>query len=163
MKRLIVVLLAIAACAPLWAQEREPLAGLGPRLPAGTWWENPRVVEALQLTAEQQGQIADLVYQHALKMVDLKATVEKSELELKARVDRSELDASAVRAAFGTFQGARAALETERFEMLLGVRQLLSPQQWQALQGLRREVAAERRTERGESRRPPLGPRSPQR
>jgi Spy/CpxP family protein refolding chaperone len=76
-------------------------------------------------------------------MIDLKATLEKAELELKDRVDRSEIVVDQVRASFRSFQAARVALESERFEMLLAVRQQLSPEQWDALQALHREVRRE--------------------
>jgi Spy/CpxP family protein refolding chaperone len=159
MKPVIIGLLAVAivvAWAPLGAQEPGRVDGGAPRLPPGKWWENPRLVERVQLTAEQQGKISELVYQHALSMVDLKAAVDKAELELADRVDRSEIDPARVRSAFAAFQAARAALQKERFEMLLAVRQLLSPQQWQELQRIHQELArrraeqaAPRRTQRG--------------
>jgi Spy/CpxP family protein refolding chaperone len=140
MKRLILGLLVVAAVAPALAQGGPPLEGPEMRLPPGTWWENPRVVEQVKLTPEQQAAIADLVYDHARTMIDLKAAVEKAELELKVRVDRSDLVPDQVRAAFRAFQAARSALENERFEMLLGVRLQLSPEQWDELQALHREV-----------------------
>jgi Spy/CpxP family protein refolding chaperone len=109
------------------------------KLPPGKWWENPRVVERVKLTAEQQAAISDLVYQHARAMIDLKAEVEKAELELRDRVDRHDLVPDQVRTAFKVFQAARAALESERFEMLLAVRLQLSPEQWDELQTLHRD------------------------
>jgi Spy/CpxP family protein refolding chaperone len=139
MRRLILGLLVVAAAVPALAQEGPRLEGPEMRLPPGKWWENPRVVERVGLTDAQQRAIADSVYDHALKMIDLKATLEKAELELRDRVDRSEIVADQVRASFRSFQAARAALESERFEMLLAVRQQLSPEQWNELQALHRE------------------------
>lgn len=140
MKRLILGLLILAVAAPVLAQDGPRLEGPEMRLPPGKWWENPRVVERVRLTAEQQTAIADLVYEHALEMIDLKAALEKAELELKTRVDRRQIEPDRVRASFRAFQAARMALESERFEMLLGVRQLLGPEQWDELQALHREV-----------------------
>jgi len=140
MKRLILGLLVVVAAAPALAQEGPRLEGPEMRLPPGKWWENPRVVERVGLTTVQQRAIADLVYDHALKMIDLKAALEKAELELKDRVDRREIAPDQVRASFRAFQAARVALESERFEMLLAVRLQLDPAQWDELQALHREV-----------------------
>ena len=108
-------------------------------LPPGSWWENERLVERIGLAPQQQEAIGELVYDHALRMIDLTAEVKRAEFELEARVRRDELDAEAVRAAFRGFQEARRALETERFEMLLAVRQVLTTRQWELLQSMRRE------------------------
>ncbi len=106
-------------------------------LPPGTWWENPRLVDHLQLTKEQRENISDLVYQHAHRMIDLNAAVERAKLALEKQVDQNGLDPDAVRQAFSTFQKARHMLENERFEMFLAVRQILAPDQWERLVGLR--------------------------
>ncbi len=106
-------------------------------LPPGKWWEIPRLVEHIQLTKEQQEHIGDLVYQSAQRMIDLNAGVQRTKLTLEKEVDRTNFDPDAVRAAFATFQKARHQLENERFEMLLSVRQVLTPEQWGRLAGLR--------------------------
>lgn len=118
-------------------------------LPAGRWWEIPRLVEYVGISNEQQERIGELVYLHAERMIDLNAEVERSKLALQRQVDRDELDPDAVRAAFRAFQSARQALELERFEMLLAVRQILSPEQWSRLTGLRDRI------DEGRNRRPP--------
>jgi Spy/CpxP family protein refolding chaperone len=136
-------------------------------LPHGEWWKNERVVQRIGLTAEQQGAIGDLVYAHALRMIDLNAELRKAELALAELVRRSPLDPSEVRKAFGVFQTARRRLETERFEMLLAVRQQLTDAQWGELVEIRRQLERLREGWRPETRgpgsRPPGagGPREP--
>ena len=126
-------------------------------LPPGKWWETPRLVEYIQLTPEQRTQIGDLVYNHAQRMIDLNAGVERTKLALQRQVDLDELDPNAVRKAFSAFQDARRRLEDDRFEMLLAVRQLLTREQWDRLVGLRErlEQSRQRRARPGE----PPGPR----
>jgi Spy/CpxP family protein refolding chaperone len=133
-------------------------------LPPGTWWENPRLVDYIRLTKEQQERIGDLVYRHAQRMIDLNAGVEKAKLALENQVDQSELDPEAVRNSFAAFQKARHMLESERFEMLLSVRQILAPEQWERLTGLRERLdqSRQRQARPGgypgrQDRRPPPG------
>jgi Spy/CpxP family protein refolding chaperone len=129
-------------------------------LPHGKWWENERVVQRIGLTSAQRTAIGELVYQHALRMIDLNAEVKKAELELGDLVDRDEVDPTAVRRAFGSFQAARNKLENERFEMLLAVRGTLTVEQWRSLLEIRRLLERMRENRRpGDG--PPGMPRSP--
>ena len=121
-------------------------------LPHGKWWENERVVQRIGLTEEQQSAISDLVYQHALKMIDLNAGLKKAEFELGDLVDRDDFDPTAVRKSFGAFQAAKDKLENERFEMLLAVRGELTSDQWRSLLEIRRHLEQMR-----ENRRPGTG------
>lgn len=145
--------LLLAASGTVWARDF--------RLPPGKWWENPTVVERIKLSDEQQAAIRDKVFDHALRMVDLKAQVERRELELADRVERSSFDPGQVRSAFQALQTARQRLETEHFELVIAIRQLLSPEQWQGLLNLHDEVRAQRPDRPREDLPPgedPLGP-----
>jgi len=127
---------ALAAAGPLAAQDLE--------LPPGRWWEDQRLVGRLGLSDEQQARVREAVYEHARRMIDLKAAVERAGLDLAEVVRRDELDAGAVRAAFAAFQASRGKLEDERFEMLLAVREVLSAEQWRTMQDLRRRFQGPR-------------------
>lgn len=137
-----------------------PAVATGFDLPPGTWWEDRRIADHLGLTAEQQAAIRDHVYHHARRMVDLNAAVKKTELDLRQAVGDPDFDPDTVRAAFVAFQTARQRLEAERFEMLLGVRQQLTADQWERLQEARRRLEQIRRNRspglRGD--RPPRDP-----
>lgn len=126
-------------------------------LPPGKWWENERLIRHISLTEEQREQIDGLVYEHAHRMIDLNADVKRAELELANLVGQSEFDADQVRAAFASFQAARANLEQQRFEMLLSVRGVLTAEQWRRIQELRNELRRRQMSsERGQQRgRPP--------
>jgi len=129
-------------------------------LPPGKWWENERVVARVGLSEDQQRAIGDLVYKHAHRMIDLNAELKKAELELADSVDRDDFDPAAVRKAFGIFQDARRRLESERFEMLLAVRQTLTSEQWDTLLEIRRFVERMRDGRRpGDRPAPPGAPR----
>jgi Spy/CpxP family protein refolding chaperone len=86
-------------------------------------------------------------------MIDLNADVKRSELELVNLVAEPGFEDAAARKAFAGLVAARTALETERFEMLLSVRGVLTPEQWAQIQEIRREVRRGRERPQGE--RPP--------
>jgi protein CpxP len=153
MKKCLITCVLLVAVLPLAAQEFE--------LPPGKWWEDQRLAERIGLSDQQQQQIRDLVYAGARRMIDLKAAVDRAGLDLAEVVNSSQFDPAAVRATYAAFQTARQKLENERFEMLLEVRQVLTTEQWQKLQELKRraqQMRQQRRPgERPQGERPPGG------
>ena len=131
----------------------QPLA-----VPPGRWWERPRIAADLALSAEQRATLDTIALAHAKAMVDLKGEVEKAELDLRSASDAEPFAARRVREAFAALQQRRGRLETERFEMLLKVREVLSAEQWRRLGAIVKEVA--RRELREEAEELP-GPRRP--
>jgi len=154
MKRLVAFMFMVASAASLSAGEFD--------LPPGKWWQDQRLANRIGLSPDQQGRIRDLVYEHARRMIDLKADVDKAGLDLADAVNREEFDADAVRGAYARFQAARRKLENERFEMLLGVRQVLTSEQWKKMQEMKRrfQQARPKRPPGAGTRRPP-GARPP--
>ncbi len=151
MKKWLITCALLAAVLPLAAQEFE--------LPPGKWWEDQRLADRVGLSAEQQQQIRDLVYEGARRMIDLKAAVDLAGLDLAEVVNSSDFDPKAVRASYAAYQTARKKLENERFEMLLDVRQVLTTEQWQKLQELKRRMQQMRQQRRPGER--PQGERPP--
>lgn len=145
MKRLVLAILVCTAAGSALATDLD--------LPPGRWWDEERLGARIGLSDEQRTAIRELVYEHARRMIDLTAAVRRSELELARVVEPPGFDAAAARRAFGGLQEARRALEDQRFEMLLGVRGVLTAEQWVTIQELRR---AQRR-----DRERPLGPAPP--
>jgi Spy/CpxP family protein refolding chaperone len=113
-------------------------------VPQGRWWERPRIAEKLALTAEQKARLESIAMTSAKTMIDLKAEVEKAELDLKGAADTEPLAAARIREAFKVLQQARSRLETERFEMLLKDREVLTTEQWHQLQELKRDRERQR-------------------
>ncbi len=152
MKGTLTIIAVLAAVAPLAAQQLD--------VPPGRWWAEPRVVERLNLSDEQQETIRDLVYDHARRMIDLKADVERAGLDLAESVKRDDFDPAAVRTAHAAFQSARSKLESERFEMLLAVRGVLSAEQWASIQEMQLQQG-KRRPGRPGAQMPPGANREP--
>ena len=152
-----IIIVSLATVAPLAANDFD--------LPPGKWWEDPRVASRVGITEEQQGQIRNVVFAHARRMIDLKADVEKAGLDLAGSVDQKVFDPAPVRAAYAVFQTARQKLENERFEMLLEVRQVLTYEQWQKIEEIKRrmkQMRSQRRpVPRGQEGQRPPGGRAP--
>jgi Spy/CpxP family protein refolding chaperone len=136
MKRALIIIVVLAVAGPLAANDFD--------LPPGKWWENPRLVSHIGLADEQQDQIRGIVFQHARRMIDLKAEVDKAGLDLADSVDQQDFDPAPVRAAYAVFQTARHKLENERFEMLLEVRLVLTYEQWQKIEEIKQRMKQNR-------------------
>jgi Spy/CpxP family protein refolding chaperone len=136
--------------ASVWAQSID--------VPQGRWWQRPRVAGALGLTPDQVQKLDATTLAHARTMIDLKAAVERAELDLRATAEAEPFQAARVQTAFAALQAARNRLENERFEMLLNVREVLTGEQWHKL----REFARRRADELGErGAKPSPGPDRP--
>ncbi len=152
MKNTSTVLASLMALVVLVPVEAEALD-----VPPGRWWDRPAVARLLGLSAEQKRTIETITVTHARAMVDLKAGVEKAELDLRVAADHEPFAAGRVREAFGTLVRARTTLETERFEMILRIREVLSHEQWQRLRRMAEEARARGAVE-GDRGRPGGGP-----
>jgi Spy/CpxP family protein refolding chaperone len=114
--------------------------------PPGMWWKNPDIIQKLSLTADQQKKMDDIFQQSRLQLIDLKANVEKQEVVLEPMLDVNPPDTNKVLAQIDQIAQARAELEKANARMLLGVRGVLTADQWTKLQA---EVRMHRHMMRG--------------
>ena len=108
-----------------------------PLLPSGlsgTWWRNEQWVKTLGLTTDQQKKMDEAFQQYRLKLIDLNASLEKEELILEPLVQsvRPE-DQAKIMSQIDRVANARAELEKANARMLLGIRQVLTEDQWSKL------------------------------
>ena len=106
--------------------------------PPGIWWHNPDLVQKLALTPDQQKRMDDILQQSRLQLVDLRANVEKQELLMEPMLAANPPDTNKVLAQIDHTAQARAELEKANAKMLLGIRNVLTPDQWSKLQTERR-------------------------
>jgi len=121
-------------------------AGMGMGMGFGTWWKNSETVAKLQLTDDQVKKIEAAFYNHRLKLVDLRADLEKQELQLRPLLDADQPDEQRVAVQIDQITMARGRLEKEHAMMMLGMRRVLTVDQWKKLQTMKDE------------RRPGMGP-----
>jgi len=102
--------------------------------PGGKWWGNPELVKRLSITAEQVKKMDDLLQQSRLKLIDLNATLEKEEVMMEGLMRGPQLDDAKILPAVDRIAQARAELEKANARLMLGIRHVLTPEQWEKLQ-----------------------------
>lgn len=142
MKKIYVVMLtAIAMClGPGGAN-----AGKGP--PA----LKKKVLRKIGLNDAQIKQIDDLTYQADGKMIDIKHDVQKARLELRRLMDSDKPSKSAVFSQIEKISALQVKQKKNRIGLMLDIRALLKPEQWEKLQmfqAMRRHERRERRRHR---------------
>ena len=112
-----------------------PQPGRGPMgRGMGRWWRNPQMVEKLGVTADQQKKMDDIFQQHRLKLIDDTAAVEREQVTLEPMMAADQPDEARIVAQIDKVAQARAELEKANARMLLGIRRVLTPDQWKKLQ-----------------------------
>jgi Spy/CpxP family protein refolding chaperone len=107
--------------------------------PPGMWWKNPDLIQKLTLTPDQQKRMDDIFQQSRLQLIDLRAALEKQEVLLEPMLAENPPDTNKVLAQIDRAAQARANLEKANAKMLLGIRGVLTPDQWTKLQAEERE------------------------
>jgi Spy/CpxP family protein refolding chaperone len=134
--------------------------------PPGIWWHNPDLIQKLTLTPDQQKKMDDILQQSRLQLIDLKANVEKQEVMMEPMLAANPPDTNKILAQIDHTAQARAELEKANAKMLLGIRNVLTPDQWTKLQAERRERHSKRMERDGMPGGPggagaPAGPNGP--
>jgi Spy/CpxP family protein refolding chaperone len=117
-------------------------AGMGSRSrmsPGGLWWKNPETIQLLTLTPAQQTKMEDIFQKSRIQLIDLKANVEKQEVMLEPMLDANPPDTNKVLAQIDHLAQARAELEKANARMLLGIRGVLTSDQWTKLQAAKHD------------------------
>ncbi len=104
---------------------------LGPR---GRWWNNPELVQKLNLTADQQKQMEAIFAQSRPGLMNLSGTVRQEEMAMRPLLSADAPDEGKILAQIDRVAQARAELEKSNARMLLGLRRVLTPEQWKTLQ-----------------------------
>jgi len=110
-----------------------PMHGMG----FGAWWKNSEIVSKLQLSDDQVKRIEQAYLGHRLKLVDLRADLEKQELQLGPLLEADQPDEQKVASQIDQITSARGRLEKENAMMMLAIRRVLTVDQWKKLQSLR--------------------------
>ena len=103
-------------------------------VPPGEWWKNPDTIQQLSLTADQQKKMDDIFQQSRLALIPLKANLEKQEVLLEPMLNANPPDSAKALAQISKVADARAELEKTNAKMLLGIRSVLTADQWTKLQ-----------------------------
>ncbi len=115
----------------------------------GRWWNNPQIAEKLNLTEDQKKSMDVIFQQHREQLVDLRATVEKAEIEMDPLVKADQPNESAVMAQIDKVAQARAELEKANARFLFELRAKLTPDQWKQVQEFRQSHEGMHQMRRG--------------
>lgn len=151
MKRRIALTAAflLAAALPLVAQ---------PDFPDGKWWKRPRLAAEINLTPDQSRDIEKIFVRARTKLIDLRADLEKKQLALQSSMEDQAADRRIVEKEIGAVEQARAELQKARALMVLDIKQVLKPEQWEHLLQMQ-QALRERRLMEKEGRGPDYGRR----
>lgn len=106
----------------------------GLMLPPGTWWKSPEITQKIGLSTDQQKRIEDIFLQSRVQLIDAHAALEKQELMLEPLLSANPIDQSKAFAQISKIADTRAELEKTNAKMLLGIRAVLTAEQWTKLQ-----------------------------
>lgn len=117
-----------------------------PELPEGKWWKRPRLAAEINLTDDQARQIEGIFSRARPELIDRKAELEKKQGELQDSLE-ANADRRTISARVEAVENARAGLQKARILMVLDMKQVLKPDQWDRLVRMREQLR-ERRMDR---------------
>ncbi|MGE5275975.1 MAG: Spy/CpxP family protein refolding chaperone [Acidobacteriota bacterium] len=138
----VVAALALGVALPLAAQ---------PQVPDGKWWKRPRIAAEIGLTSDQSDQIEKIFVKSRPRLIDLKADLERKQFDLQVAMDDRNSDRRDIEKKLETVEDARKELQKARVLMILDIKQVLKPEQWERLLQMQQE-ARRRLRERRQSR-----------
>jgi Spy/CpxP family protein refolding chaperone len=97
------------------------------------FWKNPELVARIGLTPEQTKHLDDISLQSRMKLIQMHATLEEQRLMLEPLLSSASFDAAKATAQFDKIADARAAIEKEDARTMIGIRAVLTPEQWTKL------------------------------
>ena len=110
-----------------------PGLAAGQDVPAGKWWYNKKVVQNLNLTQKEIGQLDNLYVKSHRKLIKLKNAVEREQFELDALLGKKQVDDDKVRKQFKQLERARTDLANERLSFVIRVREIIGADRFQQL------------------------------
>jgi len=142
-----------------FGEHRPPMErALGPGGEHGRWWNNPKTVERLKLTDEQRKAFDAILLEHRKKLIDLRASLEKQEVEMDPLIRADQPNEGRILSQIDRVAQARAELEKANARFLLAIRSRLTPDQWKQMEADRASRWQERPGD-GPNRRGPAGQR----
>jgi Spy/CpxP family protein refolding chaperone len=149
MKKMLLLLAVLTIAITGFAQEKhmtivtrggspETIPPMPPR-PGGTWWKDSELATKLKLTDQQKQQLERTFLDYRLKLVDLRAEVERQELKLQPLMDADQVNKDQINNALTSLIAARGKLELSSAMMNVSMREILTTDQWKQLQSLRKE------------------------
>jgi Spy/CpxP family protein refolding chaperone len=125
-----------------------PAGAQMPEAPPGKWWKRPRIVQMLNLSGDQQAKLEDIFSRRRREFVDLKADVERHQIDVEELVAKKDSDPKKVSASVEALEQSRLKLRRALTMMFLEQKDVLTAEQWQQVLDRREQWRKERQMER---------------
>jgi Spy/CpxP family protein refolding chaperone len=102
--------------------------------PPGRWWDDPAMAKRLGMTRDQVKKMDEVFQAHRFRLIDLNGALRKEEAQLEPLLQADPPDDSKLLPQVDRVANARAELEKANARMLLGIRHVLTFDQWSKLQ-----------------------------
>lgn len=110
-----------------------PAVGVAQDVPSGKWWYNKKVVQNLNLTQKEVGQLNRLYEKSHRRLIDLKSAVKREQFELDTLLGKEPVDDAKVHKQFKRLEKARTGLANERLGFVIRVREIIGADRFQQL------------------------------
>jgi Spy/CpxP family protein refolding chaperone len=107
------------------------------------WWDSPFARE-LNLSADQQNQIRNILRDYRKELIDERASVEKAEIDIQTAMEADSFDQTSANAALDKLVAARASMTRSFTLMGFKLRIVLTADQWKQVQQRARQGMRER-------------------
>ena len=97
------------------------------------WWQDSSVAQELNLTPAQVKRMDTIFEESKLRLIDARANVEKQEVLLEPLLSANPVETAKASLQIDKVANARADLEKANAKMLLGIRGVLTADQWTKL------------------------------
>lgn len=101
--------------------------------PPGKWWHNPQASEKLNLSDEEIKMLDKQFVDSRRKLIKLKSIVESEQFEVDNLFDSENINQKEAMKQFDKLQQAKKNLSTERFRLILEVRNILGLERFRQL------------------------------
>ena len=108
----------------------------GPMPGGGKWWKNSAMVQKVGLSEDQVQRMEKIFQDYRLKLIDQHAALQKEEVGMEPLIEADQPDEAKIVAQIDRVANARAALEKSNALMMLGIRKVMTVEQWKKLQEL---------------------------
>ena len=134
------VLCLIFATGAAFAQPQPPHPpGPPPGPDLGKWWKDSEIAGALGLRDAQTKKIEEVFFEHRIKLIDLRAELERQETRLQPLLEADQPDETKVGAQIDLVLASRGRLEKTNAMMMLAIRKVLTTEQWRKLESIKHE------------------------
>lgn len=111
-----------------------PGRGRGASMPPGKWWDKSDIVKKLKLKNDQRKKMDEVFQEMRGKLMEWNIAVDKEEAALEPLMEANPLDDAKILPQIDRIAQTRAELEKAEARLVLGLRHVLTQEQWKILQ-----------------------------